>query len=247
MVNENFNRIQPDRQPDRQVANDKLSLLIVDDHELVRVGMRRLMEDASNVGSLYEAGSGEQAIEAADQNAFDIVFMDLSLPGMSGMDATIALLQRRPHLRIIVLTAAIEATHIRQLLSLGVKGYLTKDCSIEQMEVAIAEVMAGRAYLSPDATRQLSCHASGRAASCFTGLTRRELEIVMWTLKGMRNKEIGSRLFISEKTVSTHRRRVFEKLGIGSNAELARKAAQQGVMDQLTDVQSIEELGWDGV
>ncbi len=244
MANEYRERIQPEG----CLTDDKLSLLIVDDHELVRAGMRRLMEDAANVGLLHEAGTGEQAIQAADRNAFDIVFMDLSLPDMSGMEATIELLARRPRLRIIVLTAALQATHIRQLLRLGVKGYLTKDCSIEQMEMAIREVMAGRAYLSPEATRQLSSSVSSgaKAEPCFTCLTRRELEVIIWTLQGLRNREIGSRLYISEKTVSTHRRSAFEKLCVGSNAELARKAAQQGVLDQLSNAQSVEDLDWGG-
>jgi len=244
MANEYRDRMQPEAQR----ADDKLSLLIVDDHELVRAGMRRLMEDAANIGSFHEAGSGEQAVQAADQNAFDIVFMDLSLPGMSGMQATIELLARRPHLRIIVLTAALQARHIRQLLRLGVKGYLTKDCSIEHMEMAIEEVMAGRAYLSPEATHQLSSSAPAgeQAEACFGCLTRRELEVIIWTLQGMRNREIGSRLFISEKTVSTHRRSAFEKLCVSSNAELACKAAEQGVLDQLSNAKSVEDLDWDG-
>ena len=114
--------------------------------------------------------------------------------------------------------------------------------------MAIEEVMADRAYLSPEATRQLSSSLSAGATgqACFTCLTRRELEIVIWTLQGLRNREIGSRLFISEKTVSTHRRSAFEKLCVNSNAELARKAAEQGVLEQLSNAQSVEDLDWDG-
>ena len=220
----------------------KLSILIVDDHELVRAGMRRLLEDAGNIGVFHEAASGEEAIGAAKDHPFDIVFMDLSLPGMSGVEATFALLRRRPEARIIVMTAAMRMTFVKQLLDSGVKGYLTKDCSPEQMEQAVTEAMAGNVYLSPQVASQLALGSQRDGLSRFASLSKREAEVVLFTLHGHSNRQISERLFISEKTVSTHRTRAFEKLEAENTVEMAHLAIVEGIWDDLMSAQSFSDI-----
>jgi len=219
-----------------------LSILIVDDHELVRAGMRRLLEDAGNIGNFHEVASGEEAIGAVKKHRFDIVFMDLSLPGMSGVEATFALLRRRPESKIIVMTAAMRTTFVKQLLDSGVKGYLTKDCSPQQMEQAVAEVMAGNVYLSPQVASQLALNPHGDGVSGFAGLSKREAEVVLFTLHGHANRQISERLYISEKTVSTHRRRAFEKLDVTNTVEMAHLAIVEGIWDDLMSAQSFADF-----
>jgi len=220
----------------------KLSILIVDDHELVRAGMRRLLEDAGNIGNFHEAASGEEAITAAADSPFDIVFMDLSLPGMSGVEATFALLRRRPDSRIIVITAAMRLTFVHQLLDSGVKGYLTKDCSPQQMEQAIAEVMDGKVYLSPQVASQLALTTQHEGLSRFTMLSKREAEVVLFTIHGHSNRQISERLYISEKTVSTHRTRAFEKLQVSNTVEMAHLAIVDGLWDDLMSARSFADM-----
>ena len=228
--------------PERSNKPDKLSILIVDDHELVRAGMRRLLEDAGNIGNFHEAATGEEAIGAAKNHPFDIVFMDLSLPGMSGVEATFALLRRRPESRIIVMTAAMRLTFVRQLLDSGVKGYLTKDCSPQQMEQAVTEAMAGNVYLSPQVASQLALSSPSDGLSRFAALSKREAEVVLFTLHGHNNRQMSERLYISEKTVSTHRTRAFEKLEVSNTVEMAHLAIVEGIWDDLMSAQSFTDI-----
>jgi len=220
----------------------KLSILIVDDHELVRAGMRRLLEDAGNIGAFHEVASGEEAISAAAEFPFDIVFMDLSLPGMSGVEATFALLRRRPDSKIIVITAAMRLTFVRQLLDSGVKGYLTKDCSPQQMEQAVTDVMAGKVYLSPQVASELALSTHSQGLSRFASLSKREAEVVLFAIHGHTNRQIGERLYISEKTVSTHRTRAFEKLEVSNTVEMAHLAIIDGLWDDLMNARSFDDV-----
>lgn len=207
-----------------------LSVLIVDDHELVRAGMRRLLEDNENILSFTEVSSGESAIEEAAREKFDIILMDLSLPGMSGVEASLTLLRHHPAANIIVITAAMDGTYTRRLISSGVMGYLTKDCSPDEMSKAIDQVLAGTVYLAPSIMQKVFIEGTKeQAESPFESLTKREMEICLMLLNGKRNRQIGELLFISEKTVSTHRTRAFLKLGISNTAELARLAMQHGL------------------
>ncbi len=215
-------------------GNPQWSVLIVDDHELVRVGMRRILEDVESIGRFVEAANGERALELARHDRFDLIFLDLSLPGISGLETAMELLRRWPEVRIIVLTAVREFTFTRQLVDLGVKGYLTKDCDPEQMEKAIYDVMAGRVYLAPQVAQQLAVGLPDPVEKLFRTLTARETEIVLLTFRGLRNRQIAERLFISEKTVSTHRMKALEKLEVKSTAELTRLLHKLDAWDQLT-------------
>ena len=211
-------------------------LLVVDDHALVRAGMRRLLEDNPVIRSISEAGSGEEALKLARETPFGMILMDIALPGMSGLEAAGKLLSVRPEALVIMVTGRIEAAPIRRLLNSGVRGYVTKGSEAAEMEHAIARVVAGERYLSPDVARQLAMEAiDGGDGNPFERLTAREHEIVVLLLRGRRNRQIGESLFISEKTVSTHRTRAFEKLGVGTTADLVRLAMRHGLWDEEHD------------
>ncbi len=207
------------------VTQQQLKVLVVDDHELVRAGMRRLLEENPQVETISEASTGEEALQMATGNRFDLVLMDITLPGISGLEASDELLMMAPDSRIIMVTGRLEGGHIRKLLNAGVRGYITKGSSAEEMAKAIQRVMAGEQYLSPDVAQQVAMDMiNGDDGNPFDRLTTREGEIISLLLKGQRNRQISSNLHISEKTVSTHRTRAFEKLNINTTAELVRLA-----------------------
>ncbi len=208
----------------------KLDVLVVDDHELVRSGVRRLLEENSEVGSITEASSGEAALAIAQHQPFDIILMDITLPGIDGLETSQRLLSCSPDARIIIVTGEPKGGHIRKLLNSGVRGYITKGCSVDEMEMAIQQVSKGEQYLSADVARQIAREMIGNENdSPFERLTAREHEIVLRLLEGQRNRQVAEMLYISEKTVSTHRKRAYEKLDISSSAELVRLAIRFGL------------------
>ncbi|MFK7890792.1 MAG: response regulator [Granulosicoccus sp.] len=210
-----------------------LKILVVDDHELVRAGMRRLLEDNPQIQDITEASSGEEALQMARNDRFDLVLMDINLPGISGLEASDKLLMLAPDSRIIMVTGRHEAVHIRKLLNAGVRGYITKGSSADEMAKAMQRVMAGEQYLSPDVAQQVAMDMiNGDDGNPFERLTTRENEIITLLLKGRRNRQISENLHISEKTVSTHRTRAFEKLNVDTTAELVRLAIRFGLWNE---------------
>ena len=208
----------------------QVNVLIVDDHELVRAGMHRLLEGNDQIKSIAEASSGEEALQLASSQTFDVVLLDINLPGISGMETAEKLLMLCPESRIIVVTGQLEGGHIRKLLTSGVRGYITKGSNAEEVDKAMRSVIAGEQYLSPDVAQQMAMDViNGSDDNPFDKLTTRETEIINLLLLGQRNRQISSNLHISEKTVSTHRTRAFEKLGVGTTAELVRLAMRFGM------------------
>jgi len=211
-------------------------VLVVDDHALVRAGMRRLLEEHPAIRSISEAGSGEEALTLATERRFAVVLMDIALPGMSGLEAAETLLKASPETLVIMVTGKLDAAPIRRLLASGVRGYLTKGSEAREMEEAIRRVLGGERYLSPDVARALAMDTiDGGSGNPFECLTTREHEVIVQLLRGRRNRQIGERLFISEKTVSTHRTRSFEKLGVATTADLVRLAMRHGLWDEEHD------------
>lgn len=220
---------------------DQHTVLIVEDHRLVRTGLSRLLYEHPSISTVLEAESGEIAIDLArrvkkknncDIDSIDLVLMDLSLPGISGLETTRRLHKIDPTLRVVVLTGASDGYTTQRLLQAGALGYLTKGCTTTEMNEAIDAAFANEKYLSNDVARTVAMKLlKSEDTSPFTQLTQREHEIAMMLLDGKRNCQIGTSLFISEKTVSSHRARAFDKLGIHTTAELARLALQHGVWD----------------
>lgn len=218
-----------------QSAHKMSRLLLVDDHAIVRSGLRRLIEDLDCVGDIDEASTGEEALTLARETHYDFVFLDLLLPGISGVETSRRLIKLQPKIAIVILTGRSNPQSARELLNGGVRGYLTKGCSADEMSRAITQVSAGRRYVSEDVQAHWLTEFSDGTTSAehdspFEVLTARESEIVNQILGGKRNSQIGKMLFISEKTVSSHRTRAYEKLGVSSTIELAKLAMMHNML-----------------
>lgn len=207
-----------------------LDLLIVDDHKLVLSGMCSLLSDNPLVNSITAAGTGEEAVALAEQQTFGAVLMDLRLPGINGVEASRQMLAHNPELPIIILAGKLENDDVRALLAAGVRGYITKGCDAQEMIQAIRTVVHGEQHMSADVAKDFAFDLlNGTPANPFDELTPREREIADELIDGKRNRRIAEQFFISEKTVSTHRTRAFQKLGVSTTAELVRLALRHGV------------------
>lgn len=214
---------------DQQIPG-QFSVLVVDDHELVRSGMRLLLESIDRVHTIAEASCGEDALRLTARTSFDLILMDVDLPGMGGLEATLELRARHPETQIIIISALLNPPLVRKFLKAGVSGYLTKGSSGFEMEKAIEAVVGGQSYFSSAVSHSISSSvAPEHQNDPFAILSGREREIVNQILEGERNIEIGASLGISEKTVSTYRKRAFEKLGLKNSTELVRLAVKHGL------------------
>lgn len=208
-------------------------ILLVDDHDLVRTGVRRLLEDVEEFEILGEAKNGEEAIRKAAELDPDVVLMDLNMPGIGGLEATRKMLADKSGLRIIIVTMHQDDMFARRLLKAGAVGYLTKGARVEEISHAIRETMAGRRYITPDIAQQLalSSFPEHQDSSPFNSLSQRELQVLMMLMDGHKITEISEKLHLSPKTVSTYRQRLYTKLDVQSDIELARMAMLHGIIE----------------
>ena len=211
-----------------------INLLLADDHDLVRTGMRRLLEDVGDLSIIFEATSGEEAVSTCRDESINVVLMDINMPGMGGIEATKKILQRDDSIKIIVVTMNEDEVLAQTLLKLGAAGYLTKGCKITEMVHAIREVMANRRYITPEIAQQLALASTKTEEdqSPFHELSERELQVMMMVLDGRKTNDISDSLCLSPKTVSTYRHRLFSKLQIKTDVELTRLAISHGIIQQ---------------
>jgi DNA-binding NarL/FixJ family response regulator len=205
---------------------DRISVLLVDDHSLVRRGFRRILDDAPDVVVVGEAGDGEQAVALARELRPAVIVMDCALPGMSGLAATRKILEEFPKTAILMLSMHSEDTLVRQALSAGARGYVLKSAMDMELVDAVRQVAAGNKVLDP----QVSSSAALKGERDI-GLTRRELEILQMIVDGKSNKEIAVRLELSVNTVAVHRANMMEALGLHKTAELVVYAIQHGLVN----------------
>ncbi len=205
------------------------TVLLIDDHALVRTGMRMLLEGTSDFSVLGEAGEGEEGIRLARQLKPDVVVCDLHLPGMSGLEVTERLVKARAGQKVVIVTMQEEGPLPRRLLSAGALGYVAKACAHEEFLRALREVAQGRRYLSAEIAQRLALEPPGGEQSPFDLLSPRELEVVKMLCQGKRGREIAESLHLSPKTVSTHKLRLLDKLGVDDVVTLARLANSYGV------------------
>ncbi len=203
------------------------TVLIADDHELVRTGVRRLLEDC-DCQVVAEAATGEQAVEQVRDQKPEIALIDIYMPGIGGLEATQKISRVHPDCRVIILTAHSEGPLPRTLLEIGVSGFLTKGCTFAEMDEAIRKVLSGRRYLSQDVAQKLALDAVGGegATNPFDRLTSRELQVALMLIAGEHNRDISQALNLSPKTVTTYRQRILQKVGVATLAELLRLAIQ---------------------
>lgn len=210
-----------------------IKLMIVDDHQLVREGLRSIIESAADLAVVAEADSGEDAIAQAQKGAApDVVLMDINMPGgMGGIEATRRLVRLLPQARIVALSALSEEPLPTQLHDAGAVGYLTKGCPARELLDAIRAVDRGLPYVDARlAQRRMVAGWRGTRETPFAELSAREMQVALMILDGRRNHEIAECLSLSQKTVSTYRQRIFEKLDIGTDVELTRLAYRHGLI-----------------
>ena len=208
-----------------------LRIAIVDDHQIVRAGFRELLADELGLEIAFEAASGEAALEALRAQPVDVLLLDLSLPGQSGVDVLRAVRQRFEGTRVLMLSGFPEERYALAMIRNGADGYLCKDCSREELLQAIRTVAQGRRYLSPRTAELLARELTGEtSAAPHEKLSDRELQVFLRLARGESVSDIGTALHLSVKTVSTYRSRLLEKLGVASNAELATYAMRHGLI-----------------
>ncbi len=209
-----------------------INILLTDDHALVRTGIRRLLEDSGDVNIVGEADCGESSLKLAQELKPDVILMDVNMPGIGGVEACRRILQRNPAQKIIVLTIHNEQTFPKRMLEIGAKGYLTKECGVDEILAAIRQVYHGGAYIAPSIAQQLALSLlPGNESNPIDRLSRREFQVMLMISHGLTNAEISEKLCLSPKTISTYRLRLLEKLGAQNEVDLIKIAVEQGMVE----------------
>ena len=207
-------------------------ILLVDDHDLVRSGLRRLLADFPKLQVVGEAENGEDAFRLCRELQPDLVLMDLKMPGIGGLEATRKVSSHYPHIKVIAVSAMEDELYVSRLLQAGAAGYVLKGAPFEDMLKAIYKVMAGQRYLSGAVAEQLALRQfDSSESSPFERLSERELQIALMVVNCHKVQEISERLSLSPKTVNSYRYRLFEKLGIESDVELTHLAIKHGIVE----------------
>ena len=204
----------------------KITVLLVDDHSLVRRGFRRMLEDESDMEVVGEAGTGEDSIKLAKQLHPQVVVMDCALPGMNGLQATRQIVEDSPDTAVLMLSMHTENTWVRQAIEAGAKGYVLKNAMDLELGAAIRKIAAGETVFDP-MVEQRSVLKGERSAA----LTPRELEVLQMIVDGKSNKEIAVALELSANTVAVHRANIMNSLGIHKTAELVVYAIRSGLVN----------------
>lgn len=211
-----------------------LKILIVDDHDLIRMGLVRILDDVDGFSVVGEGGSGEEAIQLAEELKPDVILMDVKMPGMGGLEATKKLKLLNQRLKIIALTSCEDELYPSRLLEAGAASYLTKKSQPDEMIRAIKMVMVGKSYVSHEIAQLLALKNSGSinySDSPFEQLSERELQIAMMTIRGEKPTDIANQLNISSKTINSYRYRIFDKFNISSDVELVHFAIKHKMFD----------------
>ncbi|OWL90331.1 response regulator transcription factor GacA [Halopseudomonas aestusnigri] len=209
-----------------------IKVLVVDDHDLVRTGISRMLSDVPGLSVIGEADSGETAVVRARELKPDVILMDVRMPGIGGLEATRKLVQHDKHIKVIAVTVCDEDPFPTRLMQAGAAGYVTKGAALDEMVTAIRQVHAGLRYISPDIAQQLALKQFNPGGnSPFDCLSEREIQIALMIVNCEKVQSISDKLCLSPKTVNTYRYRIFEKLGITSDVELTLLAVRHGMVD----------------
>ena len=211
-----------------------INVLLVDDHALFRTGLCSVIASAEDIAVAGEASSGEEAVELVAKNPPDLVLMDVNMPGIGGIEATRKIVRHQPEVKIVAVTALSDDPFPNQLLDAGARGYISKGCPAEELFQAIRSVMAGDHYISTDVAQKLALGHVARqeSDSPLNKLSPREMQVMMMIVTGQGTQDISDALFLSPKTVSTYRHRLYEKVGVANDVELTHFAIRHDVIDQ---------------
>jgi two-component system invasion response regulator UvrY len=214
-----------------------IKILIVDDHALVRMGIRRLLDDLPDMEVLAEAESGELALQLVKTHPPDVLLLDMKMPGMDGWEVTRRLKKSNPEIKIIVLSALSIEPFPARVLQLGAMGYLTKESSMDEMVLAIRKVAQGERYVSTEIAQKMAINSLKTVEETpFDRLSEREMQVMLMLARGLTVQTIAKSLFLSSKTVNGYRYRMFDKLGIKNDVELIYLAMKHRVIEQPADV-----------
>ena len=209
-----------------------VSVLIADDHDLIREGIKTLLRNQSEYRVVGEAGNGEEAVDKVKQLKPDILLLDISMPKRSGLDLIEQVHHLSPATKIIIITVHRSLLYIRKALQAGVKGYLTKENAVEDLVAALRRVSTGGLYMSPAVAECLAeQERAGKAFQRESILTARETDIVRLVVEGKTAKEIGALLFISPRTVENHKQAILNKLGLRKTSDLIRYVLTHRLID----------------
>jgi len=211
-------------------------ILLVDDHDLVRSGLKSILQSNEAFEVVAELESGEAATDYFHQAETkpDLVLMDVNMPGIGGIEATRRIKHAFPQVQVIAVTALQDDPFPAQLIKAGASGYITKGCPADELLTAIHTVMSGKQYLAAELSEKMSLGQINQTngESPFASLSDREMQIMLMITQGNSNQQISDSLFLSPKTISTYRHRLFDKLKVSNDVELTHMAIRHGVVDQ---------------
>ena len=208
-------------------------MALCDDHSVVRSGLGRILAEEPDLDVVGEAGTAREAVAVAEAQQPDVFVMDLGLPDLSGIEATRLVVAASPQTKVLVLTVHDDVAYLRKAFAAGAHGYLVKDAADVELVLAVREVAAGNEYVHPRlGAALLDPASSARAAGPGGELSERELDVLRLVALGYTNAEIAAELYVSVRTVETHRAHVQQKLGLKARADLVRYARQHGLLDE---------------
>lgn len=208
-----------------------ITVLLVDDHELVRAGFRRLIEDSDKFTVIAEAGTGEQAVQDYVKYNPDVVVMDISMPGIGGIGAVERIIARDPEAYILILSVHEDSVFTSRALQAGAKGFIPKRSAPEEMIKAVEQVAQGKTCIDPDIAQQIAMQKLSGSESVLDVLSQREFEVFRLLAEGKSVNDIAEVLSLSPKTVGTHHTNIKQKLDVSNSAELARLAIRSGLLE----------------
>ncbi len=209
-----------------------IKILIADDHPVVRKGLKEIIEDIPDLAVRGEASTGHEALEKVRKGDFDLVVLDISMPGINGLDILKQLKDEKPKLPVLVLSMYPEEQYAVRVLRAGASGYLTKESAPEELITAIRKASKGRKYISSSLAEKLAFDLeTGAGRPLHETLSDREYQVMRMIASGKTGKVIGEELFLSVKTISTYRARILEKMEMKSNAELTHYALKHGLVE----------------
>jgi len=212
----------------------KIRILLVDDHKILRDGIRSLLKEYSGMEVIGEAADGKSALSLVKELSPDVVIMDISMPGLNGIDATRKILADSPHVKVMALSMHYDKHFVSEIFKVGASGYLLKDCAFDEMAHAIKVVLDNKTYINPQiaslVVESLIKNSTGPNHEALALLTDREREVLQLIAEGKSTKQIALNLKVSTKTIESHRRQVMGKLNIRNVAELTKYAIREGLI-----------------
>jgi len=213
------------------MSHEYIRIILADDHSVVRSGLRRLLEQNPSMEVIAEAESGEQAYQLYTELLPDVVFMDISMPGMGGLEAIRRILGRNSHARVVIFSMHENAAFAFQAMNMGAKGYVAKSSMAEDLVIAVKKAAVGQAYISPVVAQKMALQSVSGDDVLAKKLSAREFEVFRLIAEGKNAEDIGHVLNISQKTVANYQTMIRQKLGVNSPVELVRLAIRHGLIE----------------